>query len=307
MNYPLVSVLMSTYNEDIEHLEKAIDSIINQSYYNIELIIINDNPKRNDLKNFLSLCSEKDKRIKVIVNDENKGLIKSLNKGLDFCNGKYIARMDADDISDLSRIKKQVEYLQENLDVVLVGTDISYIDERDNVVNNSSFLVHGFENIKKRLNVYNCFNHPTWMFDSYILKNINGYRNVRTAEDYDFIVRLVLNGYKCDNINEKLLKYRIRSNGISQSNVLMQKIATRKVAEYYRKGIVSSNIENELSILEPNEFQIENYSKCIEVLYRFKEDKNIYNLLDLLKVYFNNKEIRVELNSKIYNKIKYKI
>lgn len=92
-----VSVIMSVYNEEIGILREAIESILNQSYKNIQFIIIIDNPGYEDAKKILNEYSKEDKRIEIIENYENIGLVNSLNKGLKLANGEFIARMDADD------------------------------------------------------------------------------------------------------------------------------------------------------------------------------------------------------------------
>lgn len=103
-----ISVIMSTFNEKLEWVKEAIDSIINQTYRNIEFIIIVDNPNNIELKNMLEQYCIEDDRIKIIVNEFNIGLVKSLNKALKICSGEFIARMDADDISVKYRLEKQL-------------------------------------------------------------------------------------------------------------------------------------------------------------------------------------------------------
>ncbi|HCW53828.1 MAG TPA: hypothetical protein DG753_08850 [Clostridium sp.] len=131
----LVSVIMSCYNEKIEWIRKSIDSILNQSYKNIEFVIVNDNPEYEELKEVLHEYEKKDSRVKLYFNKQNKGLIYSLNKALEISNGNYVARMDADDISYLYRLNDEVEVLKnDNVDFVMSNADI--IDEYENRINN---------------------------------------------------------------------------------------------------------------------------------------------------------------------------
>lgn len=104
----LVSVLMSVYNEPIDYIEKSVNSILRQTYRNFEFIIVVDNPSNDFLCEYLKRIEVEHDNVHIEINDKNMGLVKSLNKGLSFCNGRYIARMDADDISDKNRIEEQV-------------------------------------------------------------------------------------------------------------------------------------------------------------------------------------------------------
>src|SRR4051812_19701656 len=103
-NLPLVSVIMPCYNTE-KYFVEAIESIINQTYKNLEIVLINDG-STDSTTELLNQYSEKDKRIKIILNPVNLGLIASLNKGVAAATGDYIARMDADDISVLDRVEK---------------------------------------------------------------------------------------------------------------------------------------------------------------------------------------------------------
>ena len=121
----MITVLMSVYNGE-EYLRIAIDGILNQTYNDFEFIIINDG-STDQSRNII--CSYTDKRIKLIDNDKNNGLIYSLNKGIENASGKYIARMDADDISLPTRLQKQFDYLESNKHFALVGSSAILIDE----------------------------------------------------------------------------------------------------------------------------------------------------------------------------------
>ena len=108
------SVIMATYKESIECLKQSIESIINQTYNDFEFIIILDNPDNKEHIAFINDYVCKDERIKFYINDKNMGLTNTLNRGLELAEGKYICRMDADDISELYRMEHQKKYLEEN-------------------------------------------------------------------------------------------------------------------------------------------------------------------------------------------------
>ena len=128
-NQDLVSVILSVYNEKIEWIKLSVESILNQTYTNLELIIILDNPKNKIITNYLNEISSKDIRIKLLVNHKNIGLAESLNRGLAISKGDFIARMDADDIAYLNRLSLQVVFLKKNQNIDLLSSSVDYIDE----------------------------------------------------------------------------------------------------------------------------------------------------------------------------------
>ena len=125
-----ISVIMSVYNEKERELKAAINSILGQTYQNLEFIIILDNPLNKELQIVIEDYAERDSRIRFFINTQNMGLVRSLNKALKYVTGSFIARMDADDISLKSRLEDQLNYLiKNNADFVFAG--IEYIDEDD--------------------------------------------------------------------------------------------------------------------------------------------------------------------------------
>ena len=128
-----ISVITSVFNESIDVIKLCIDSVLNQSIKNFEYIIVDDNPNSLKLYNFLKREENKDTRIKILRNDTNLGLVKSLNRGLNYSTGDYIARVDADDISKKSRLENQLEFLKKNnLDFVCSNAKI--IDENGRTI-----------------------------------------------------------------------------------------------------------------------------------------------------------------------------
>ncbi|SVC41049.1 uncharacterized protein METZ01_LOCUS293903, partial [marine metagenome] len=112
-NLPLITVLMPVYN-GAKYLNEAIDSILNQTFQNFEFIIIDDGSTDDSVK---IIKSYDDNRIRLVENRNNLGQSETLNKGLSLTRGKYIARMDQDDISMPERLKKQFEFMENNSDV----------------------------------------------------------------------------------------------------------------------------------------------------------------------------------------------
>jgi len=159
MNSPCISVIMPVYNGG-DYLKLAIESILSQSFENFELVIINDGStdKSGDV-----IKSYSDLRIKSITNQSNLGLVCSLNLGIEHAKGKYIARMDADDISHPDRLRIQFEFLENNTSYGMCGTFYQIIDSQGNLQHKVE-LPRSDRDIKTFLNFGNCFCHSTVMF-----------------------------------------------------------------------------------------------------------------------------------------------
>lgn len=159
MDDKLISVIMSVYNETNEELQSSVNSILSQTYKNLEFIIIDDNPDNARIRNFLK--NQTDPRIRVIYNTENKGLVYSLNLALDNTKGCIIARMDADDIAEKDRLEREYLYLKKcNLD--LVGSWIRLINEKNKEIGKMEFPTTS-RGIKYQIKYGGCLPHPTWM------------------------------------------------------------------------------------------------------------------------------------------------
>lgn len=249
---------MSVFNETEYQLEKSISSILNQTYKDIELIIINDNPKEDRIVKYLS--SINDDRVKVYSNDVNRGLVYSLNKAIYIAKGEYIARMDADDISDPNRLSKQL-YLIENKQLDLVGGQIKLIDESDNIFGEIRFPTEDFT-IKKQLAQKGTrIPHPTWLGKKEVFLKLK-YREIKFCEDYDFLLRASHMGIKMGNVHDFILMYRVRSSGISAMNKAEQLI-TRRYLSSIRDRISTVNIRTISDYLISDIYQkkIQNYEK----------------------------------------------
>lgn len=204
----LVSVVMATYNDRIEYLQKAIDSILTQTYSNFEFIIIDDS---NNIKtiNYLESKAQEDNRIKFIHNPSKLGFVKSLNLGLKLSSGKYIARMDSDDISCQYRLEKQVQYLETHEEISILGGNIIIIDEHGNSTGERKYKT-SFEEISKTMFYRNPLAHPTVMYRKSILGKIGYYdETFSMAEDYEMWLRAIKMGLIVENIDEVLVNYRM--------------------------------------------------------------------------------------------------
>lgn len=233
IDIPLVSILLPVFNGE-KHLEEAITSIIQQSYTNFELLIIDDGSTDKTLhiiKNF------NDNRIKLYQNRLNIGLINTLNYGLRFCKGEFIARMDADDISSKYRIEKQVELFCVNKTIDICGTNFNLIDDKGF---NLNIIRHpqSHQSIKFNFIYHSVINHPSVMFRRKVYdENNNNFYNIayKYVEDLELWLRLVFN-YKFYNINENLFNYRIHTSQVSNCNQIIQtELSNRIKYEYILK------------------------------------------------------------------------
>ena len=232
------SVIMATYKESIECLKQSIESIINQTYNDFEFIIILDNPDNKEHIAFINDYVCKDERIKFYINDKNMGLTNTLNRGLELAEGKYICRMDADDISELYRMEHQKKYLEEN-DFDLIGGISQMIDEDGNTIYSIKKVPTDFKKRKKCIKYNQVISHPTWFGKKEVFDKLNGYRNMPLCEDYDFTLRAILQGFKISNVNECVLKYRMTKDSISRSNLFEQYLFARYITRQYSEGKVS--------------------------------------------------------------------
>lgn len=235
MQNGLLSVIMSTYNERLDWIELSIESILKQTYTDLEFIIVMDNPANIKLKGLLETYEAKDSRVKLLMNEQNQGLVKSLNRALNHCNGRYVARMDADDISDFDRLELQKKYLEEQqLDVVFSGVRV--IDEEGIEQYKTNTQTYNERKTKKMIERINISFHPTWFLKKEVYDCLNGYREVNYCEDYDFLLRSLSQGFKVRKMPMSILQYRVRDSSISRSHSLEQFLNAQAILHLYRNN-----------------------------------------------------------------------
>ncbi len=229
---PFVSVLMSVYNEDTIFINEAIESILNQSFKDFEFIIIGDNPTDDRINNIIKGFCEKDKRISFYINETNIGLTKSLNRGLKLCRGKYVVRMDADDIALPNRIKHQVAFMEKNTQVAASGGNVILINEKGQKIGKSDVFLRDIE-IKTSLIFQSSLIHPATILRRVIDGKVLGYDEYfRYSQDYALWVSFLDKGL--GNVHEVLLKYRISSSQITSSKRDKQLNYTKQIQEKAR-------------------------------------------------------------------------
>jgi len=206
---PIISVIMPVYNCDA-FIAEAIESILNQTFHEFELIIIDDCSNDNTLK---IIEDFRDQRIRLIKKKKNTGYIDSLNTAIKISKGKFLARMDGDDISVSDRLAKQVEFLNSNPDVVLCGSWYQLLHSGQTISNPVES-----DDIKIALLDYCALGHPTIMMrkDFIVCHNLFYKPEYRPAEDYELWTRISAIG-KMANIPQVLLHYRSHERQVSVS------------------------------------------------------------------------------------------
>jgi glycosyltransferase involved in cell wall biosynthesis len=216
-SHPLVSIVVPVYNAE-KYIKATIESILEQSYKKIELIIIDDGSTDNSAK--LIMESIKNRKNVIFKQRENKGLVYTLNEMLDLVSGEYVARMDADDVMLPDRIGKQVNaMIDQNLDIS--GTQLIEIDEYGN---KCGAVIYPLEHEKIVLNMVfaSAFAHPSVMMKMEFLNkfNIKYDKDFGYCEDYELWTRMIGMGAKTANLPTQEILYRVHA---SQKSVLTSK------------------------------------------------------------------------------------
>lgn len=210
---PAITVLMTIY-QDKDYLKEAVKSILNQSYRNFEFLIIAE-PETPD-ESLEIIRAFHDKRIRLVINKKHLGFSNSLNKGIEVARGKYIARMDADDLSMKNRILLQVLYMKFHPNISVCGSNVQYIDEKGKLLFKSSMPLLPKE-ITVWLHFSNAIYHPSIMGHKEIFRT-NKYKS-QPAEDYELWTRICTK-HKIANLHLCLLKRRMHGkNAVFENKV----------------------------------------------------------------------------------------
>lgn len=269
---PRISVLLPVYNGE-KYIRETIESVLNQTYVDFELIIINDcsTDKTEDI-----ILSFEDSRIKYYTHLVNKKLISTLNEGLEYCKGEYIARIDADDIMHTERLKIQVQYLDKNPDIILLGTYANLIVNNE-ITNQQIEYYNNHNDLKFAMCFYCPIVHPTIMLRSNLLKEyqISFDTNFTHAEDYALWTRLIHFG-RIENLPLALTSYRIHSEQISSVHIDEQKKMMNEIQEAYISHLFSEFSNSEISIFFDKYEGHISFNNFIEVFKKFQQ----YNKVD---------------------------
>lgn len=213
---PLITVYMPVFNA-AKFLDQSINSILNQTFTNFEFIIIDDASTDNSWK-IVKDYAKKDKRIIAIKNHINLGVSLTSNIAISMAKGKFLARMDADDISFPNRLQKQIDYLKQNSDTIAVGGQCVLIDENNNIIGNKTFP-YQHQKLKNMIIWAVPMQQPSVMINlTKLPKDFNWYAPSETsAEEIDLMFRLMNYG-QIANTSEFLLFYRHLDNSLSHKN-----------------------------------------------------------------------------------------
>ena len=227
---PQISVLLPVHNTKEQYLRESIESILTQTYTNFELIIINDASTEEHIVPVIS--SYLDSRIVYCYSDK-KNIASALNIGIHKSRGKYIARMDSDDIAYPERLEKQIDYLESNPSISLVGTGITIIPLKGRGGGRSLIRIPEEHPTLFELLYESPFFHPTVMWRKADFERYNLYydENYRYCEDYELWYR-VMRCLETRNLQEPLLTYRQHSGSVSRQYHSIQMQWTNKVRQH---------------------------------------------------------------------------
>lgn len=282
---PKISVVMPVYNGG-KFLVQSIKSILSQTCHNFEFIIIDDGSTDSSADIIKSFA---DQRIKYFKNEVNKGLIFSLNKGLDLSGGEYIARMDQDDISLRDRFTKQLKILERNPDVGICGAFMKTFGK------NKRSRVARFQTTPEKIKAYVLFNtaipHPTMMMrKSLLLKHGLRYEDYKNVEDLAFCFK-ASHCFPLLNVPEVLLNYRISNTSMMASNSLESRIPVFK--SIYRMALTKLGIT-------PTESELDLHFRISNICFP-KDDSYI----DLIEQWLQHL-IEVNDNSLVYDRLAFR-
>jgi len=248
---PAISVVLPVFNAD-KYVAKAIRSILDQTFRNFELIVINDGSTDGTLK-VLEQFSALDRRV-VLVSRENKGLVDTLNEGISIARGEWIARMDADDIAWPNRFERQMHWLEKS-GADICGSWMQLFGTADKRI-----IKHPESDaaIKMELLFGAPFAHPTVIMRSELVEQLRYDKVWEKCEDYDLWERAARADWKMTNVPEVLLSYRQHGAQISTTVSSYQQLLTQKIRHRYWTFVFDSMklekgwIDEVLKLREPS-------------------------------------------------------
>lgn len=290
MNTPLVSVIMPVYNASA-FLNDAIASILNQTFTDFELLIFDDGSTDQSLS---IITSYVDHRIKLTRSKENKGYLHHLNEGIQLARGKYIARMDADDIALPQRLEKQVQFLEQHEDYAIVGGRVQILTP-DGRIRKKAFNNFQASNILKLYALFQSpFIHPSVLMRRSVLQQLGGYDpDFYVAEDHHLWIRL-LEQHKGTNLADTLLYYRAHPNNVTKKKKTRQRQSQRQLfrlklelegCTFSEKDLDTHFLLSSVNALPLRKQQVQAVGQWLNHLYHTSRHKNAYTQKELDTVF----------------------
>lgn len=238
INNPKISVVIPCYNAE-NYIQETIDSVLNQSFYDYELIVVNDG-STDRCSDILIQNLKRSKKISVI-NIENSGESKAFFKGVESANSKFIARIDADDLMVKNRLECQYDYLSRNKELDVVGTWINKMSNKKDYNGIERFPLSPFVS-KNLMCLFNQIANPTTLIKRKLYENYDS-NNLKIGTDLNFWLNLISDNYNIGNMPVALTKYRIHENQAT-ANRNITNLATNQVYENNIANLIqSSNVE----------------------------------------------------------------
>lgn len=271
-----LSVLLPVYNPKIDWLRQSIDSVLNQTYKEFKLILIDDGSE-SAVHLVLDEYRKSDSRVTVIKNETNLGLVKSLNIGLEVANSEFVARMDADDCCFPDRFELQMRYLGEHPEISVLATEAIWMDTKEKLTKDR---IVSHEDILSTLPFYCCITHPTVILRRKDILNIGGYPDVLAAEDYALWTKLVFStNLKMEILPRVCLMYRRGDNYAKYGR--RQKMSAILIRRYIYRSLIHPDVAGPFDDLPANDL----------------EAREIDDICSILKTYFNANESLLRLNA----------
>ena len=221
-------VALCCYN-DAKSLSKAIESVLRQKFLGT-LFIVDDGSI--DQTPVILQKFQENPQIKIITNEKNEGLASSLNKIISKSKADYIARIDADDEMLSNRLQLQVEYLENNKKVSVLGSNAKFIDSSETLL---SSLPLNYVEVRDALLRYNCLLHPTVMFRRKAIKCVQGYdETFRRCQDYELWLKLCRHNFKIENLNQVTTIINVKKNR-GWKSIFTEFLALIKISFRYKR------------------------------------------------------------------------
>lgn len=282
-----ISVIMSVYKGNPIFLRQAIESVLNQTFTDFEFFIVLDCPESTENKAIMTEYAQKDERIKLIFNEKNIGLAASLNKAIAEAKGKYLARLDEDDISKPNRFLMQKEYL-ENGNFDIIGGYVETINEENKIISPVIKVPTTTKQVYKTLKINSCIFHSTWFLKRDVFNALGGY-TYAYIEDYELLLKAAKNGYKMGNVPEIILSYRMSSGSYSRSNLFWQYLCMRYMQlSYFSKKKLPENIDDfiKMHFSEKKSLKYARSADCLTQSLELLHNKKFFKAIPKLFVAF---------------------